>query len=183
MIVSDWLFRWACEVFLMAELTECACGHRDMRIVMSDASSGSKLLAVLGHDGEGDCICEHDNRGNCKAVLDGCPVTGHSKEVLGVAISPDGTIIASASEDWWLRSLDRHQPAFVVWNISLEPISRSVCLWCAGTGELKRRIAYPGDAPGTPVHFNSARSVRRLLQTFVLSKFAEALFSDAQTLR
>ena len=80
-----------------------SCSH-DKSVKLWNADTGAELWTVRGHTKDNEeCICEFDSWGGLKTRRAECPVRGHDREVLSVSWSPDGTRLASGSDDKTVR--------------------------------------------------------------------------------
>ena len=89
--------------------------------VVWNARSGKKTTAIMqGHDGTNDCVCGVGGAN--------CPVQGHTGDLLSVAWSHDGKLVATGSADHTVR----------LWESSGNPVllqeSEEKKIWCTQKG-------------------------------------------------
>ena len=77
-----------------------------LSVSIFNVETGEVQCTVKGHSKDNEeCTCKHDAGvfGNGYEANPDCPVSGHSHWVLSVAWSPDGTKLASGSDDDTVR--------------------------------------------------------------------------------
>jgi len=146
-------------VALSAEFRVLATASRDRSVKVWDLSTGEEELHVPGHDGDGDCRCSMDKRGDCSMVHRACPVEGHSAAITAVCFRGDAQLLATGGADRqvivWSRtgevearlrghSHGVHCVAFSPDGVLLASGgSRTVHVWNVHSGEALHEIAMP----------------------------------------
>jgi len=84
--------------------TKIVSGSSDKTVLIWDAASGEQLCSLKGHSKDNEeCTCTHGQYAYQYKANPDCPVSGHSDYVRSVAWSPDGTKLASGSNDKTVR--------------------------------------------------------------------------------